>query len=186
MNVLTDLAEGESIQGEIRFSDDSGDYVISLNPVEGEFVPHPDCYVLVPLSLENNYSKCKFVAKAGGVYEIILTKVKANGTTVTYRMHKSFSYSEEYDINVLETDEELTAKLADWARRGNGSMIADLEDPWEIFAKFVTEFVYVFDPRFLWMILAIILFLLDIAVRKFKFKWPHEIIREYKKKKSSK
>ena len=33
------------------------------------------------------------------------------------------------------------------------------------------------------MILAIVCFLIDIAVRKFKFKWPHEIIREMKQKK---
>ena len=36
------------------------------------------------------------------------------------------------------------------------------------------------------MILAITLFLADIAVRKFKFKWPHEIIRGYQEKKKSK
>ena len=34
------------------------------------------------------------------------------------------------------------------------------------------------------MIMAIVFFLVDIAVRKFKFKWPHEIIREAKEKKS--
>ena len=35
------------------------------------------------------------------------------------------------------------------------------------------------------MILALICFLLDVAVRKFKFKWPHEIIRDYKAKKEA-
>ena len=35
------------------------------------------------------------------------------------------------------------------------------------------------------MILAIVFFLADIAVRKFKFKWPHELIREYKEKKNA-
>ena len=60
-----------------------------------------------------------------------------------------------------------------------------LENPSEIFENFVTAIDKSFDPSFPFMIMAIILFLLDIAVRKFKFKWPHELIREYKEKKSS-
>ena len=40
-----------------------------------------------------------------------------------------------------------------------------------------------FDPRILFAILIIVMFLLDVAVRKFKFKWPHEIIRDHKEKK---
>ena len=32
------------------------------------------------------------------------------------------------------------------------------------------------------MILALILFLADVAVRKFKFKWPHELIRAHREK----
>ena len=40
-----------------------------------------------------------------------------------------------------------------------------------------------YDPRIPFIITALVLFLLDIAVRKFKFKWPHEIIRDAKAKK---
>jgi len=36
------------------------------------------------------------------------------------------------------------------------------------------------------IIAAIVLFLLDVAVRKFKFKWIHEIIRERKEKSGKK
>ena len=36
------------------------------------------------------------------------------------------------------------------------------------------------------MILVTVLFLLDIAVRKFKFKWIHELIRDAKEKKAQK
>ena len=32
--------------------------------------------------------------------------------------------------------------------------------------------------------MAIVLFLLDVAVRKFKFKWIHEIVRDRKAKKA--
>ena len=76
--------------------------------------------------------------------------------------------------------------MAELAKKANGVVIEHLDDPWEIFKDFVTDFERVFDPRTLFMILAIVCFLLDIAVRKFKFKWPHEIIRDYKNKKNSK
>ena len=36
------------------------------------------------------------------------------------------------------------------------------------------------------MILVLVLFLLDIAVRKFKFKWIHELVRERKEKRAAK
>ena len=74
--------------------------------------------------------------------------------------------------------------LAYLAERAGGSVISDLEDPVEVFEGFITELPRMFDPRPLFIILAIVLFLLDIAVRKFKFKWPHEIIRDYKAKKN--
>ena len=77
-------------------------------------------------------------------------------------------------------------RVEELASRGNGSVIKDLENPTEVFDGFITAKDRSFDPRFLFMILALILFLADIAVRKFKFKWPHELIREYKAKKAEK
>ena len=56
----------------------------------------------------------------------------------------------------------------------------------EVFANFVTSIPKSFDPRYVFMILALVLFLLDVAVRKFKFKWPHEIVRSYKDKRKAK
>ena len=40
--------------------------------------------------------------------------------------------------------------------------------------------------RYLFMILALVLFLTDVAVRKFKFKWPHEIVRAFRDKRKDK
>lgn len=186
LNVYTDLAEGEYVKGVISYETKEGnEYTVSLNEV-GDPSVKSDCYVTVALSADNKYSRCNFVAKEGCAYTITLTKVKADGTEISCATYKSFGYSEEYDTTITATEEELEEKLTDWANRGNGVLIGDLEDPWEIFENFITEFVRVFDPRFLFMILAIILFLLDIAVRKFKFKWPHEIIRDHKNRKSSK
>ena len=122
-----------------------------------------------------------------GTYKITLTKYDKNGNELaTLDVYKSFSYSEEYDSQVDGTEEELKQSLSDLATRGGGTPIADIYDPWEIYEDFVTELERVYDPRILFMILAITLFLLDIAVRKFKFKWLHEIIRERKKNFNSK
>ena len=38
------------------------------------------------------------------------------------------------------------------------------------------------DPRIVMLIIAIVLFVLDVAVRKFKFKWIHELVRDRKAK----
>jgi hypothetical protein len=86
----------------------------------------------------------------------------------------------------VATPEEIDTMLETIALRGKGSVIEDLDSPMEIFKDFVTSFRRTFDPRYLFAILAIVLFLLDVAVRKFKFKWPHEIIRAYKEKKAKK
>ena len=56
----------------------------------------------------------------------------------------------------------------------------------EVFANFVTSIPKSFDPRYLFMILALVLFLTDVAVRKFKFKWPHEIVRAFRDKRKDK
>ena len=67
------------------------------------------------------------------------------------------------------------------ANDGKGLVISD---PAEVFESFAQTIKKVFDPRIIFLILSIILVLLDIAARKFKFKWPHEIIKEYKNKKA--
>ena len=106
----------------------------------------------------------------------------------TLEKYKTLSYSAEYDSFEEETEDETVLPetvLSALAKRGEGTMIADLTNPWEIFDGFITALKRSYDPRFLFMIVAIVLFLLDIAVRKFKFKWPHELIREYKNKKES-
>ena len=62
---------------------------------------------------------------------------------------------------------------------GRGSVVDEAESVFESFEKTIK---LVHDPRDWYAITIIILFLLDIAVRKFKFKWPHEIIRERREK----
>ena len=187
LSVLADLSQGEKIVGEIIYKTEEGNVTIPLDKVTdlSGVTSLPACYVTKALSAENNYTRCGFIVKATGVYTIVLRKVDSNGNTLGDEaiFYKAFSYSEEYDSIVEETEEDIRERLADLATKGNGKLIEDLEDPYSIFAEFIKTFDKVYDPRFLFMILAIVLFLADIAVRKFKFKWLHEIIRDRKRNK---
>lgn len=194
LSLYTTLGEGEYIQGEIIQTENGQEIVTSLNMItdaDSATLKDKDCYVKVAMSDTNNYSRCEFVIKKTGVYRIVLKKfdkdgniIKVNGEDVCVTIYKSFSHSEEYDeIADAETVQDNLNYLAE---RAGGTIIENLEDPVEVFKGFITAIPQVFNPRMLFIILAIILFLMDIAVRKFKFKWPHELIREYKAKKNSK
>ena len=131
-------------------------------------------------SLESN-RRFNFIIKDAGLYEIVIRKFDEAGTelakVVTY---ECFSYSEEYNVFTERAPigEELMTIIAN---DGKGLVISD---PAEVFESFAQTIKKVFDPRIIFLILSIILVLLDIAARKFKFKWPHEIIKEYKNKKA--
>lgn len=65
--------------------------------------------------------------------------------------------------------------LTQIAMQGEGIFV---EEFYDIFDTFIKAIHREYDPRILFLILASVLFLLDIAVRKFKFKWIHELIRD--------
>jgi len=185
-----DLTKGQSVQGTLTNVETGEVTPLSLNAVtEGtaEELREMDCYVTMNLSELNGYGRCDFIVRKSGVYVITLEKYE-NGqpipdTKLTF--YKSFAYSEEYDTCNVPTEAELQELATSIAARGNGAVIENLENPWEVFHGFITLLPQTFDPRYAFMITAIVLFLLDIAVRKFKFKWPHELIRDYKAKKNS-
>ena len=179
------LQQGEYLTATItKMNDLNGG--ISLNELTDMTEKSRTYYVTEALNAENNYTRCGFIVKEKGVYCIEINKYDANGAwKASLTEYKIFSYSEEYDV-MVETDEEtLKDQLAKIAEKGNGSLIKELNNPKEIFKGFVTDIEKTFDPRFLFMILAIVFFLLDIAVRKFKFKWISEMVRARKEKKNS-
>ena len=131
-------------------------------------------------ALESN-RRFNFIIKDAGLYEIVIRKYDEAGTEIAKVVtYECFSYSEEYNAFTERAPigEELMTLLAN---DGKGMVITD---PAEVFASFSQTIKKVFDPRIIFLILSIILVLLDIAARKFKFKWPHELIREYKLKKA--
>ena len=198
LSVFSDLQNGEYIKGELVqcINGEEGER-ISLNEItqgDAATLRELDAYVTLPMSAANGYSRCDFVVRTGGTYTIVVTKCNKDGEVlknpsgedITTEIYKSFAYSEEYDVYLGDTAEEVNEKLTNVVTNGNGAIIEDLENPTEVFDGFVTAIDKSYDPRILFMIMAIVLFLLDIAVRKFKFKWPHEIIRDIKEKKKLK
>lgn len=172
----TTLNDGESIRGIIHMD---GDKTVSLNEV-GEY---EGCAVKRALNESNKYSVCEFLITEGGIYTIELQKVNAEGKVLTSTtIVKEFSYSKEYDVEYEKTEMEIRSVLGTLAREGNGTALDGEADPALIFRDFETELTRVFDPRLILLIFAMVIFLLDIAVRKFKFKWIHEIVREKKEK----
>ena len=185
LKVYADLSDGEYIDAKITLTEEPGGESYSLNSLSSD----GDIYVTAALDKSNRYSRCTFVVKRAGVYKIVLTKCGADGSAIdlrTVELYKSFAFSKEYDLYADSGETPPEELLALVAKNGNGSKIADLTDPAEVFEDFITGIDYTFDPRYLFAVIAIVLFLADIAVRKFKFKWIHEIIREKRRKAAEK
>ena len=112
-----------------------------------------------------------------GLYEIKIRVFDEKGTLITeIPTYKVFSYSREYDTHGRATENgiELMSKIAE---EGRGVVVSDPINVFDGFSKTVT---LTYDPRIILLIAAIVLVLLDIVVRKFKFKWIHELIKERK------
>ena len=153
---------------------------VKVTPVSSEAVTYYQDKVIEVKSYNAN-SSFEFDVTCPGIYQVTLTKktLNENGEweIVTEKsFYKNFAYSAEYDI-FPEDEGELTSLeyLQELAEDGRGIVA---EDPYEVFLSFSKTIVKVYDPRWLFASIAITLFLLDIAVRKFKWKWIHEIIRE--------
>lgn len=188
LSIFAHLEAGQKIAGQIINMSSVNEEALSLNeitqPSDGKALKDLPFYVTYALNEEDGYSRCNFVVRQKGVYKIIINKCDADGNVLaTSEWYKQFSYSEEYDITMRTREEEIVQNLTKLAVRGNGAHIADLDDPWEVYSGIVTALDRSIDPRIGIIITIIVLFLLDIAVRKFKFKWIHEIVREHKEKK---
>ena len=190
LSILTGLNEGEYLTGTIRYNDSElGTVEIPLNVTQEdmskETLRKTNVYVTGAMTDANNYSRSKFVIKKPGTYTIEIKKYNANGDVIgSNTIYKTLAYSSEYEV--YDSEEANYKDLLDTiARYGNGILVEDLDDPHSIIDSFETVIYKEFDPRYLFSIIIIVLFLLDVAVRKFKFKWPHEIINSYREKKGN-
>ena len=162
ISIFTDLEEGEYINLTIKSPPAS-------DAEEGEVQT-------ITANASTGYSRLTFSVKTPGLHEITVEKMTENGDliakTTTY---KALGYSKEYDL-FCDTEAANTLMI-DIAETGRGVVV---EDPMEVFDNVVKYIHNVINPKIAFIIIALVLFLLDIAARKFKWKWPHEIIREKK------
>ena len=194
MNIVESLFPSEDVRADsIRYELNSENYSHWLNVhgvPEGERID----VSVVPISahlqggahnIKVNFAESNrrftFDITESGVYEIMIRSLNVDtGAVITeIPVYKAFSYSAEYDtlLHNREDGEELLTLIAE---KGGGAMVSD---PVNVFDSFSKTLVKTYDPRFIALISAIVLVLLDIAVRKFKFKWLHELIREHKRDK---
>ena len=152
---------------------------VSVTPISDHLISKLEEGVSVQM-LESK-RRFNFIIKDAGLYEIIIKKLDESGAEISrVVLYEAFSYSEEYNTftDRIPTGEELMTLLAE---QGKGSVVSD---PAEVFVSFSPTITKTIDPRMVFLILSILFVLLDIAARKFKFKWPHEIIKERKFKKA--
>ena len=166
LSVLTPLQEGQQIQVTV-----TGPSVDGMPPEQMVYTPTED----------SGQTRVHFQITTPGLHTILVQKFNADGTIASERTcYKSFSYSEEYrEFSDMSAAADFMAVLA---KNGGGEVIAN-DDPWAVFLNVAQYLHKVIDPRLVFAIIALVLFLLDLAARKFKFKWPHELVREYKKQK---
>ncbi|MDE5561955.1 MAG: VWA domain-containing protein [Clostridiales bacterium] len=158
-------------------SDQSIDVTIYKVSDDGE---NEEVYQTFTAGATEDYSRVNILTTEAGVYRILVEKKNASDVISYASIYKTFSYSAEYDVFV---DYEAGRKSLEMlATLGKGDSI---EVASEVFLEFVDKIHRVVDPRLAMIIIALILFLIDIAVRKFKFKWPHELIREFRNRKDS-
>ncbi|MDD6926286.1 MAG: VWA domain-containing protein [bacterium] len=181
LEVFTDIKEGDTLTAVITDTADEN-VRVSINKASS-LAEDAMIYVTKGLNDKNSNAStsAEFVIKKPGVYRIEVTKKTKDGKEYSAEIYRSFSYSAEYDEFKYDTA-EVKGRLTTASARTGGVMIDD-EDVSKVFATFVTEESFNYDPRYLFMILSLVLFLIEVAVRKFKFKWPHEIIRKIKQDK---
>lgn len=145
---------------------------VAVNPISSH-LQHLSGTIKVEAAESNR--RFTFTITDPGLYEImILVKDKSGMQISEISVYETFSYSEEYDT-LGKDSREGVALMSELANRGGGRVV---DDPIDAFMGFKDKLLMKYDPRVILIIASILLILIDIAVRKFKFKWIHEIIRE--------
>ena len=162
MSVFTTLEEGESIK-------------VTITSPSGEIQE-------IVANKDTGYSRLSFAVKESGLHTILIEKFNAENERLGFtNIYKTLSYSKEYNaFTDTKVAEDLLTLLAE---RSGGDVLID---PLQVFDNAIDFLHIIIDPRVLFAILILVLFLLDIAVRKFKWKWPHEIIRDRRREKTMK
>ena len=130
--------------------------------------------VALNLVANNTYSSVLENLNEPGTYKITLKKT-GDRKIIEEVIYTTFSYSKEDDAFINQ--DECYSFLSDLCQFTGGN-IYDLKEA--LFTEENQRIDYDIDLRYVLLITTITLFLLDIIVRKFKFKWPHELFKKEK------
>ncbi len=195
-NIVTALFPTENIKPkEVQATVSGNNYTTQLGVftdlLENEYIevtitaPGPEGEVqTITAGPNDSYTRLSFAAKTAGIHTVEVKKMSKDETGSTSvvastTVYKALPYSQEY--NAFRDPDEAEALMAKLALNGNGAVITE---GWQVFENAVKFLHRTIDPRLAFIITALVLFLLDIAVRKFKWKWPHEIVRDRKARES--
>lgn len=190
-NFPTENVEGHEISVQLKKNNYQHQLNISAGTKDGEWIEvkvsnltdsKQDPLTFKP-NADGGYARINFELTQTGLYKIEVQKYSATGQKIGKAKvdYTAFSYSQEYDSFAdATTGIDLLDKLAEL---GGGSSIKEAA---EIFENARLHIHTVINPKPTFVVISLVLFLLDIAVRKFKFKWPHEMVRDAKLKKQLK
>jgi Ca-activated chloride channel homolog len=118
----------------------------------------------------------QFETRTPGIYTIAITKLNSSNNIISETfVHYAFSYSKEF--NVFADANQGFRLIEEIADLGQGKVLYLTDGIFTEEAQIMTRD---FDPRLLFLTLMSTCFVLDIFARKFKFKWPHELLRDFK------
>jgi Ca-activated chloride channel homolog len=123
-------------------------------------------------SLTQTVYSGNFETTMPGIYTIAVLKSPTSGETSELYFYTAFSYSSEY--NVFRDTNSGFRLVEQIAELGQGKILYTND---EVFSEEAQVLVRNFDPKYLFLAMMMTFFVLDIFARKFKFKWPHEMIR---------
>jgi Ca-activated chloride channel homolog len=115
----------------------------------------------------------EFKRELPGIYTLEVIKYTSNGSVISIAYdYSTYSYSDEF-INSYSLEQSIVL-MEDIALSGGGQYFIDGDSLFTLEAETISETI---DPAITLIIISLTLFLLDIIARKFKFKWPHELLR---------
>lgn len=133
------------------------------------------------LTADSSGYSCKISTPKPGIYAVTVEEFDGENNRIARQtVYYAFSYSYEYDT--FRDSTEGYVVLSEIVSKGNGGLL-DAKAP--LFTSETLTVTEDYDPLIPLIIVMLVAFLCDIAVRKFKFKWPHEIVKAYKENKNA-
>ena len=161
-NLHTSLNPGEDLYLTLSLIEDGVDNKRVIKEIKAEGFSGNDSFI--------------FEADVPGIYELRADKRRGNSIIASEVSYFSYSYSRELNpfIDIAEVD-ELNRKINEIS--GN----LNLNDN-EAYVNLKLYYHKDIDLRYAFSIIVLINLLIDIWLMKFQIKWPHEIIRDRRKR----